>query len=235
MRRSVALLLLAGAALGSSGCAGPAVRRAAERSLERRLHEILGPAEKYEVRIQKTSASRLVRGSVERLVVDASGVQLDAYTRLERIHIVVHDLVIDEDEVEIGSAREGLIRVEVTEVDINRYLSSRHARHEPEVKLLPGAIVASIRSPLRGASSRVTATGRLLVEEGLRLVFRADEVDLELLDVPGFSERYVEERINPLVDLSKLKYPARLNELVVMKGLVRVRGAVALPEKADRA
>lgn len=234
MSRRVALLLAGAALVGSPGCVGSAVRRAAERSLERRLHGILGPADDYEVRIQKTSAARLVRGRVERLVVDASGVRIDQHLRLESLHLVVHDLVVDEDEVDVRSAREGILRVELTEADINRYLRSRHARHEPQVTLLPGEIVAAVRSPLGGSSSRVTARGRLLVEEGLRLIFRADEVDFELLDVPGFSERYVEERINPLVDLSELKYPARLNELVIMKGLVRVRGAAALPEKAER-
>lgn len=228
--RSLALLLIVCFCLTTGGCVSSYVRRRAERKLSRELHNFLGPAERYRVRIARTSGARLVKGNVERLVITGENVEMPDSIAVRRLHVALDGLKLVRGDIDLLAAREGRIRLDLDEAAVNRYLADNHPRHEATVDLESGHIHASIRYPPEPGGARISATGRLLIEEGVRVIFRADKVSFSLLQAPGFGERFVEQRVNPILDLSKMRFPTRLTDLTVFDDALRISGGINQPQ-----
>ena len=67
----------------------------------------------------------------------------------------------------------------------------------------------------RSCSSSVTGAPQHLLQP--RLVALED------------GERFLEERVNPLLDLADIEFPARLDSIEVLEGRIRAHGSAAIP------
>jgi hypothetical protein len=228
--RTGAILGVLGCAI-LAGCSTTVVRKGVERRVERRLHSVLGPAERYRVRIKDTRDSELVLGKARRVEVEGDRIRAKGQFLVESLRLTLTNLRYEGGEPYFVSVERSDLQVEFTDQTLNEYLSAYHPRNEPHVTFHPDVVTVRMVYGFLGKRTPITATGRLVVEDGLRLVFDAEKVDTSLINTPGFGEKFVEERVNPLLDLSRIEFPARLESIQVLEGRIRAHGSATLPRE----
>lgn len=226
--RRCARLALVLAATGLAGCSSGAIRRRVERRIERRLADVLGPAEKYRVRIRETSDGALVQGRARRVEVEGYGILARNQLLVDSLQLTLEDLRYEDGEEDTLSVRRSELRLELSEAAVNEYLQTFQARYQPEVRFEPEKMRVRLTYPFLGVPTQIRASGRLVVEEGRRLVFDADSADVSFINQPGFGERFVEDRVNPLLDLDRIDFPARLESVQIQQGRLKAIGTASL-------
>lgn len=232
-RRIVVAAAVVGGLLPLSGCRTGFVRKGVERRLERRLADLLGPARKYRVRILETRDQELVRGRARRVEIEGDRIMAKSQFLLDSLHLKLFDLRYVGREPYFVRVAQSDLEVEFTDGAVNEYLKTYQARYEPEVRFEPDRIHVKLVYPFLGVPTRISAEGCFHLEEGRKLLFDAQKADVSFLNTPGFGEKFVEDRVNPLVDLSRIDFPARLESVEVLQGRIRARGTASLPHEAE--
>lgn len=229
--------MLAGLGLGMpalAGCRSSLVRRGVERRIERRLESLVGPADRYRVRILKTRDSELVLGRAHHVEIEGYNIFARSQIRVEALRMRLFDLVYEGGEPYFVSLRHSDLEIQLTEQALNDYLDTYHARYNPEVRLNGDRVYVHMVYNFLGAPTTLRANGRFYVQEGTRLVFDAEAADVSFINTPGFGEKFIEDRVNPLLDLKHIEFPARLESVEIRDGRIRARGtAHILPEIHD--
>lgn len=233
-RRVLLLGMLAGLPL-ASGCRTSLVRRGIERRIERKLESRVGPADRYRVRILKTRDSELVLGRAHHVEIEAENVFARHQIRVAWLRMRLFDLIYEGGEPSFVSIKHSDVEIHFTEQALNDYLDTYHRRYSPEVRLNGDRVHVQMVYNFLGKPTTLVASGRFLVQDGTRLVFDADTADVAFLNTPGFGEKFVEDRVNPLLDLTRIDFPARLESVEIREGRLRAKGtAHILPDLAER-
>jgi hypothetical protein len=222
-------LLLLSTLLPLAGCKTTVVRRNVERRLERRLEQELGPADGYEVKIRETVDAELVRGRARRVEVRGRSIYVRGQFLIDSLRLTLDDLRYEGGEPYLISVRRSDLQIEFTDAALNNYLRAYHARYNPEVRFEPGRVRVKMVYSFLGTPTPIQAVGRFEVVEGKQLVFRAEQADVSFINQPGFGERFVEDRVNPLLDVTRIDFPARLESVQVLEGRLKAHGTAAIP------
>jgi hypothetical protein len=210
------------------GCRTTVVRRSVERRVERRLATILGPAERYRVRIVDTTDAELVTGRARRVEVRARRVYARNDLLIDSLLLTLDDLRYEGGDPDLVSVRRSDLQVEVTDEALNSYLRASQARYHPVVHFGADQVEVTVTYPFLGTPTVIHATGRFVIREGRQLLFDAEKADISFLNQPGFGEKFVEDRVNPLFDLRRIEFPARLESVQLLPGRLRAYGTAAI-------
>jgi len=211
------------------GCSTRFIRGRAERRIVHRLEDLIGPAERYKVRIRGTTDAALVAGRIRWIDVDGSNVRAGHQIELESLHLELHNLhyhPAPEESVSVGESR---LVIQLTQQALNDYLRRQHPDSPPEITLSGGRVTLQGSMSLLGVPTPLVTTGRLEIVGHTRLIYRAETVELSADPIPGVGPAYVESHLNPLLNVSHLNLPLRLDEVEVRPGRLVVRGSVYLP------
>jgi len=227
--RLAACAALLPTALALSGCRTGFVRRKVERRISQWLADTVGPADLYTVRIVDTRDSELVLGRARRVEIEGRGIQARNQFRIDALRLTLDDLRYNGAGPFSVSVQRSDLEVEFTDQALNDYLDAGEARYEPEIRFTPDQVHVRMVYPFLGVPTPISGSGRLVVQEGRKLLFDAEKVDVSFVDRPGFGEKFVEDRINPLLDLTRAEFPARLESVQVLEGRLRAHGVAVLP------
>src|SRR3954453_14999288 len=75
-----------------AGCSTRFVRGRAERRIAHKLDDLIGPAERYQVRVRGTKDAEIVAGRLRRIDVDGWNVHAGNQIDLESFHLELHEL-----------------------------------------------------------------------------------------------------------------------------------------------
>jgi hypothetical protein len=204
------------------------VRRGVERRIARRLNSEIGPAERYRVRIRDTRDPELVLGRARRVEVEGRRIMARGRFLVDLVRVTLVDLRYEGGETDFLSIGHSDLELEFGEVALNQYLQTYHARYQPEIHLLPDRVNVRIVYKLLGKPTPLSATGRLVVEEGQRLMFAAESAEVPFIQDPAFARRFVQDRVNPILDLGNIDFPARIESVVVSQGKIAARGSASI-------
>lgn len=232
IRRNV--LMGASAAFVLSGCATNVVRKNVERKLKSRLVDWIGPADKYQVKITETRDPELVLGRARRVEIIGRKIRANEGFSVEWFHLTLQGLRYDGEAPYFVSVEKSELELELSEADVNQYLATYQARYHPEVSLKPDELLVKMTYPFLGSPTHLRAAGKFAIKNDTQLVFDARTADVSFLNKPGFGERFVEDRVNPLLDLGRVKFPARLESVQILEGRLRAKGIAILPPPPDR-
>jgi hypothetical protein len=227
-RWGLAAGLLAGSLL-LTGCSTRFIRGRAERRITDRLEELIGPADEYRVRVRRTKDGEIVVGRINQIDIDARHVRAGQQIELETVHLALRNVryhAPPEERVSVGSSE---LVIHLTEAALNDYLRRQHPNSQPVVHLNDGTVTLKGTLRLLGLPTPIETEGRLEVVERTRLEFRASSVRLAIDPIPGIGREYVENQLNPLVNVARLKLPLRLDSVQIQCGRMIVRGAAYLP------
>ena len=231
LRRVFPAVLLVALLLVLPGCRTTFIRRGVERRVEKRLADLLGPAERYRVRIRDTRDPELALGRARRVEIAGQRILAKGQFLIDSLQLTLIDLRYEGGEPWFLSVRRSDLDVEFTDTALNSYLKAYHARYEPDFRFEAGVVHARMTYKFLGNPTPIRAAGRLVVREGRQLLFDADTADVSFVDDPAFAERFVEDRVNPILDLSRIEFPARLESVEVLQGRIRAHGSAALPRE----
>jgi hypothetical protein len=211
------------------GCATHFIRPHAERRIAHQLVDLIGPAERYRVRIRETSDAALVAGHIHCIEVDGWNVDAGRQIELESLHLELHDLRYHPAPEETLSVGESHLVLQLTEQALNAYLRRQNPDSPIEITLNGGTVTLKGSMSLLGVPTPLVATGRLEIVEHTRLDYRVETVHLSDDPIPGIGPEYVESHLNPLLNVSRLHLPLRLDDVEVQPGRLVVRGSASLP------
>jgi hypothetical protein len=222
------LVLVCAGAQTLAGCTTTVVRSSVERRVERRLSSLVGPAAWYRVRILGTRDPDVVQGRARRVEIEGRRIRALEQVTLENLKLSLFDVQYDPEELYRFTVRRSDLEIEVTDRALTQFLQKRLPRYRPYVEFEPDQVLVSMQYRLFGTPSTLKARGRLVVEEGRRLLFEAENHPDDAAATAV--EQVLGEKLNPLLDLTGLDIPCRLEYVQVMDGRLRAHGTAALPD-----
>jgi hypothetical protein len=230
--RAVALLALAALPL-LSGCATRFLRHHAERRIAHKLEELIGPAERYQVRLIGTRDADIVAGRIRHIEIDGYHIRAGGQIDIESLHADLLNLHYHAPPGETVSVGESQLEIRFSQQALNDYLKRQHPESQPEITLNHGSVTLTGYLDLLGVPTPLTTTGRLEVVDHEKLIYRAETVQLtrdpaRAEDAGGIGPDYVEKHLNPLLNVGHLHLPLHLDAIEIEPGHLVVQGSVYL-------
>ncbi|MGQ9488583.1 MAG: LmeA family phospholipid-binding protein [Armatimonadota bacterium] len=213
-------------------------RRIAEKRVEAQLHRLIGPAKHYRVYLFGRH-ERMLQGKVESARIVGEGVEIQP-------GLTLRELVVELQEIEYRrdaplSAKQGSFHAVLDDDALQSYLSDllppvrspwnlvvSHLDNL-RVRTRAGEVHLSIEVHTRlGLRLSGELSGQLRLKEGMQIWFEASAVKVVGLSVPEKVRELLSEMFlnRPLLDLSGIKAPIRVERVAVGNGMLLFEGAV---------
>lgn len=227
--RLAALFLVGFGMLASCGC----IRGIAEDSVRKSLPRIIGPAEKYVVKIEHTSDGQLLGGKVEDLTIVGHRVRTKDGLVIERLSVRMHGIEVDTRKKQIKRVGGATFDLDVKQEDLSRLAADKvRGLGHPQVLLGQGSVALVMPAKVLNASVDSVLRGSIAVEAEQKILFIADGLTIGSVPVPSLLVTAAVSRINPLADLRALPVPVRVDSLTTEVGVLNVKGRLFVPDEA---
>jgi hypothetical protein len=212
------------------------VERVAENKINALLPEYVGPADRYASRV-RGSPGAIARGRMKSVHVDGVNVRLSE-------ELTADHLALDLVEVDVDTRSRRLSRIgsvafaaALGEENLNRYVRARRPDIAGLRVTLPpaaagGSSVAQAtvyaRPEIFGvAAAPIAVDGRITPRPGGdQLDFVPGSARVSVVPVPAPALRFLAERLNPVVDLTTLRIPVRVERTELRDGKLVLTGRV---------
>lgn len=222
MRRLLALLLVALVA----GCSGGIIRPRVEDGIRDALPDYIGPAKEYIVRCDGDSTAML-GGKIKRLHIEGRDVQVDPNLLISRLIVDMNLVHFDPGSHKMKSVESTAFEALVTEKTVNSYIAqTRQSESEMSVQLQPGKVQVKFVPNIGGLDVLIAIAGTLSLAGRDKVNFEADKAAVAHLPIPSLVANKVLDRVNPVLDMSAMKFPVILSGITINKGSVSIRGAM---------
>lgn len=243
-KRVILIIFGFAVALTTGGC-GIHPRRLAEKRVEAHLPRLIGPARRYRVTLLGRH-ERMLQGKVKAARIVGEGVEIQQ-------GLTLRELVVELQEVEYrqGSplkAKQGSFHAVLDDEALQSYLSDLlppvrspwnlvvSRLDNLRVRCRAGEIRLSIDVHTRlGVKLSGELSGQLRLKEGTQIWFEASEVKVVGLSVPEKVRELLSEMFlnRPLIDLSGIKAPVRIERVAIAEGTLMFEGAVLVEKLAE--
>lgn len=221
MRRFLALMVVALIA----GCSGGIIRPRVEDGIKDALPDYIGPAREYSVRCDGDS-TKMLGGKIERLHIEGRDVQVDPNLLLSRLIVDMNRVEFDTGSREVKSVENTSFEAVVTEKAVNRYIEqTRESESEMSVDLQPGKVFVKFVPNLGGVDVLISVAGTLSITEGSKVNFEADKASVAHLPFPSLVANKILDRVNPVLDMSIMRFPVTLSGITIKNGSVSIKGS----------
>ena len=222
MRRLLALLVV----VLIAGCSGGIIRPRVEDGIRDALPDYIGPAKDYNVRCDGESTA-MIGGLIKRLHIEGKDVQVDPNLLVSRLTVDMYEVHFNPTNRRLKSVESTSFEAVVTEKAVNRYIEkTRESESQLGVELQPGKILVRFVPNIGGLDVLIAVAGTLSVAEGNKLNFEADKASVAHLPIPSLVANKVLDRVNPVLDMSAMKFPVTLSGISINKGSVSIKGAM---------
>jgi len=216
-----------------AGCDGLSPQTTVAHKIANVLPRWIGPAEHYDVKVEG-DAFALGRGHVRRVQIDGSNVQLSSTVSMDRINIDAHDVSFDRKARTIHRIADVSFTGQVDQGNIDRYLTkARPDLHDVVVRLRSNDVEVSTPVTVRGYTTTVSVSGTLRpsVEAANKLDFVANGGSIGIVPVPARLVNVAIDEINPVLDLSRLRFPIAVKGVDIHNGTAAVHGTAIITEQ----
>ncbi len=235
INRRSRLLLLTLPCLLLFGC-GASPRRLAAGKIADALPAALGPADHYAVRVDGGPLD-LARGRARHVHVDGKQVQVTSSIRLDALTLDAHGVQFDTKAKHLERADSADAVAVMGQENLTAYLQKAKPKLTGlKVTLRKRDAEGQIPITVLGLSTTVTLTGIPTVSASGadKLDFTATEASIGRIPVPAAAVNLALRQINPLLDLSTLRYPLAVRQASIESGHIVVRGTVDLSAERVR-
>lgn len=207
-----------------SGCASSIIRPTVENAIRDSLPGYIGPAKSYDVHTSG-SAGEMIGGKLDCLKIEGDDVQVAPDLTISKLFVEMNDVKVDTDTRALKSVGSSAIRAIVSESAVNRYIQATRGSSDLTVKLDDGKIVAQFRPSVAGLGVPLSITGRLAISGEDKINFQADAAALGMMPLPASVINRGLDRLNPVLDLSTMKFPVLLRTITIHKGTAEITGS----------
>ena len=221
MKKKLFPLTILATVLG--GCAGGLIRSEVAKGVRHALPDYIGPAKSYSVTVHGDSAA-ILKGKIESLEIQGEDVQVDPKLLVGRLLVEMNGVRCDVKTRALKSVEHAVVDALISEEAVNAYIRETHGDASLTVKLEPKKIVVLFIPKVVGIGVPISVSGTPAIVGGDKINFQADSASLGRLPVPAPVVNKALEAVNPVLDLSAMRFPVTLREIVIEKGAVRVKG-----------
>lgn len=229
------LLLLLPCCLLLFGC-GASPRRLAARKIADALPAALGPADRYAVRVDG-EALDLARGRARHVHVDGQQVQMTPNIRLDTLTLDAHAVQFDTKARHLERADSAEAVAVMGQENLTAYLQKAKPNLTGlKVTLREHDAEGQIPIAVLGLNTTVTLAGvpTISASGADKLDFTATQASIGHVPIPAAAVNLALRQINPLLDLSALRYPITVRQASVESGHIIVHGGVDLSAERVR-
>jgi len=206
-----------------SGCAGGLIRSEVEKGVRHALPDYIGPARSYSVNVHGDSAA-ILKGRIERLEIEGEDVQVDPKLSIGHLYVDMRNVRCDVKTRALKTVEQASVDALISEAAVNRYIVQTRGDSSLTVKLEPGKILVQFLPKVLGVGVPIAVSGTPVIVGGDKINFQADSASLGRLPVPAPVVNKALDAVNPVLDLSTMRFPVILRDIIIEKGNVRVKG-----------
>ncbi len=229
----------------ATGC-GVHPRRLAEKRVEAQLPQLIGPAKRYRVYLFGRH-ERMFQGKVKAVRIVGEGVEIQPGLVLRELVVELEEIVYQPDKP--LQAQRGVFHATLSDETLSTYLTSLlppirspwnlvvSRLDNLRVRSRAGEIRLSIEVHTRlGVKLSGELSGQLRLREHKQVWLEASEVKVVGLTVPEKVRDLLAELFlnRPLIDLSEVQAPIRVDRIAIGEGMVMVEGIVLVEQLAQR-
>jgi hypothetical protein len=220
------VLLLALLAL--PGCSRASPFRSLEGSIRARLPRLIGPADRYEVVVSRSTAG-LMAGRIPWIEIRGQNVRAIPGLNLDDLSVRLQGVRFNRADHTVREIEQSQFEAGIAAGSIERSIRSRSSRlRDARVSILNGEVRVHAAPALLGLRVPIAVEGRPVLHGTTAIDFEASRVSVLRLGLPEFVMRRLEGHINPLVDLSTLSLPVHLTAVRIDGDRVVVDGTTTL-------
>lgn len=207
------LLLIASTLL--LGCSRANPFRAVERSILAELPQVIGPAERYQVTVSRSSGN-LVAGRIPWIDIHGRNVRAIEGLNLDELLVRLEGVRFDRSKRALEEVDQSRFEARLGAASLTRYLQQRSPMlRDVQLRFTEGHVRVRATPALLGLGVPVEVTGRPVIQGGTALHFDADRVAVLRVGLPAFVAERLEATVNPLVDLAAMPFPLQLSTVAI--------------------
>jgi len=221
------------AACFSTGCGPNSPHTMAAHKIADALPDVIGPAKHYDVSVEGDPLA-IARGHARRVKIDGKDVLLAPSLTMNELHVDADDLALNTKTRQVEHAGHVEFTGVVGQIHLDQYIAHR----TPVIKGLAVQIrwtdlEATIPVSAVGINTTVRIDGTLTPSRfgPDKLDFVPSGGDVGIVPVPKRLMELAVDRLNPVMDLSTLKFPVTLESAKAMNGRLYVTGSTTLVSK----
>jgi LmeA-like phospholipid-binding len=219
---AIALLLLC------AGCSRVHPFQSMERSVRAELPGLIGPADRYTVAVSHSS-SGLLAGRIPWIAIHGTNVRALPELTLDQLEVHLEGVHFDRGSRSVRQIEQSRFQARIGPGSLANFLHSRRPElRDVRVRISGGSIRVQAAPALLGMGLPLEVTGRPVLHGPTTLNFEASRVSVLRLGLPEFAVRQLQERINPLLDLSSLSLPVQLQSVRIDGESLLLTGTAAL-------
>jgi len=242
-REAIAVIALV-VAMALSGC-GVNPRRLAEKRVEAQLPHLIAPAKRYRVYLLGRH-EKMFQGKVRAARIVGEGVEIQQ-------GLILRELVVELEEIEYRKdapirAKQGSFHASMDDEVLQSYLGSLlppvRSPWNLVVSRLDNLLIRSRAGEMRlsidvytrlGVKISAELSGRLRLKDGSQVWFEDTELKVIGLSVPEKVRELLSELFlnRPLIDLSDIRAPIRIERVAIGEGTLMFDGAVLVDRLAE--
>lgn len=212
------------AALFLAGCSTGIIRSQIEQGIRESLPDYIGPAKKYKVDV-KGSETAMIGGKIDQLIIDGTEVQINENLCIDHMNIVMNKVRFNPQTHKVKEVESTTFEGELTSKTINSYISKdKDSKYKAQIRLEDGKVIVDAAPGLLGISVPVSIKGSPVIREDTKVNFVADEASLSIIPVPAFIVNRLLNGVNPVLDMSQMKFPVTIKDITIKKDKIIVKG-----------
>ncbi len=227
--RILLCVCLAGLVLGLLGCSHQATPGEAESALVNRAADLIGPADRYHATVTGLTATR-----VKSICFVAVGMKPDPNQIIDPLTLTLNDVQYQAQPFHVTSVGDVSFEARISEAAVNSNLRQQGRTTSTNLKNVRvefqrGLVKITTSVPVMNAIDvPVATTGRLVLVDGVRANYELQTVRVNGLGVPATLRGLLTSLVNPLVDLSGLRFTPRATRVTIEPGAIILRGRALL-------
>lgn len=206
------------------GCSGGVVRPKIEDGIKAALPDYIGPAKSYDVTVAGDELAML-QGKMAKVVIDGQQVQAAPDLVIAKLWVEMREVRFNTKTRTLKSVDSTDIRATIAEGAMNHYIEESRGSSDLSLTLEADKILVHFKPTIRGYGVPLTISGKAEIVGGDKVNFKADAASLGRLPVPAYVVNKGLDLLNPVIDLSVMKFPVTLKEIRIVKGAAEVDGS----------
>jgi len=229
------LLIAAIGVLLVTGCGGSNPRVIAAHKIADALPDMIGPAKHYDVDVDG-SAMSLARGHAHRVQIHGKDVELAPSLVVNKLEVDAHDVSFDKEAHKVENASHVDVTATVGQLHLDQYLAANKPIAGLVVQIRWTDVEASVPVSALGMTTTVRVDGSLApsASGSDKLDFVPSGADIGPVPIPHKLIDIAMKRINPVLDLSTMKFPVNLSSAKAVNGMLVVEGTTTLGDKPGK-
>ncbi|MEI6520575.1 MAG: LmeA family phospholipid-binding protein [bacterium] len=228
MKVTVFLCIAATLIFFLSGCGGDSPDIVAMREVTARAPEWMGEAQKYRAEVKGVT-----KNSCEQVTIVGMAVKPDPNLIIDPLTLQLNRVTYALKPFHITSIADGVFEGRVSQASVNQYIRVNHviagsSIQNINVQFERNLVRVTATVPIYGIDFPITTTGYLRNDEGVRLAYEIQTLNVIGVGAPANIATLLKSRLNPMVDLSGLRFKTRIENWVVDAGGITIKGKAFL-------